>query len=52
MTIAVKAETTQLRQLASLYGVQTSYYDVTHRRKSASPEALFLTLRALGGRSP
>jgi len=48
MTFAAKAETSQLRQLASLYGVQTSYYDVTHRRRSASPEALFLTLRALG----
>ncbi len=48
MTLAVKAETTLLRQLASLYGVQTTYHDVTHRRKAASPEALLLTLQALG----
>ena len=38
----------QLRQLARLYGVQTAYTDMFQRRKSASPEALLHTLRALG----
>ncbi len=37
-----------LRQLAQLYGVQTAYYDVTHRRVQASPESLLLALQALG----
>lgn len=39
---------TSLRELAHLYGVQTAYNDVTRRRKSASPDALLLTLKALG----
>lgn len=38
----------QLRQLASLYGVQTAYYDVLHRRQSASAESLLAVLQALG----
>jgi 4-alpha-glucanotransferase len=38
----------QLRQLASLYGVQTAYYDVLHRRRSASAESLLAVLPALG----
>src|SRR5918999_6186913 len=37
----------QLRQLASLYGVQTAYYDVLHRRRSASAESLLAVLPAL-----
>ena len=37
-----------LRELARLYGVQTAYYDITGQRQHASPEALLLTLRALG----
>jgi len=37
-----------LLQLARLYGVQTSYYDVNHRRQQASAEALLSVLRALG----
>lgn len=37
-----------LHQLARLCGVQTAYYDVTHRRQLASPEALLALLRSLG----
>src|SRR5688500_1045384 len=37
-----------LRRLASLYGVQTSYADMEHRRVSASPESLLSVLRGLG----
>ncbi|MDO9066626.1 MAG: 4-alpha-glucanotransferase, partial [Chloroflexota bacterium] len=37
-----------LRQLARLYGVQTIYYDVEHRRKQASAESLLAALKALG----
>lgn len=48
MSLAVKTQTALLRQLASLFGVQTTYHDVTHCRRAASPEALFMTLRALG----
>ncbi|HSJ15007.1 MAG TPA: 4-alpha-glucanotransferase [Longimicrobiales bacterium] len=38
----------ELTALARLYGVQTSYEDVGGVRRHATPEALFLTLRALG----
>lgn len=48
MTRAGQVRTTPLRELADLYGVQAAYYDVTHRRKPASPESLLLTLKALG----
>ena len=37
-----------LSQLARLYGVQTSYYDVAHSRKQAPAESLLAILRALG----
>ena len=37
-----------LHKLARLYGVQTSYYDVTDRRRQASVEALLAVLQALG----
>jgi 4-alpha-glucanotransferase len=40
--------TRALRQLAQLYGVQTAYYDVNRRRRSASVEALLAALRSLG----
>lgn len=43
-----RAQTSLLHQLARLYGVQTSYYDVTHRRQQASPQGLLLALKALG----
>ncbi len=48
MTRARRAHSVLLRQLAHLYGIQTAYYDVTHRRKPASPDALLLTVKALG----
>ncbi|MEW6298559.1 MAG: 4-alpha-glucanotransferase [Thermodesulfobacteriota bacterium] len=38
----------QLRRLARLYGVQTSYYDVFRRRVSAAPESLVRALQAAG----
>jgi 4-alpha-glucanotransferase len=40
--------TAPLGALARLYGVQTSYYDVTHRRIRVSPEAVLAVLKALG----
>ena len=39
---------TPLRQIVSLYGVQTAYYDITHRRQSAPVESLLAALRSLG----
>lgn len=41
-------ETRLLHQLAQLYGVQTSYSDVSHHRRQASVEALLAVLRSLG----
>ena len=40
--------TDQLNQLAELYGVQTSYYDVVGNLTRASPDALLQVLRVLG----
>ncbi|HLH30205.1 MAG TPA: 4-alpha-glucanotransferase [Terriglobia bacterium] len=37
-----------LLQLATLYGIQTSYLDMRKERKNADPEALLLVLRAMG----
>jgi 4-alpha-glucanotransferase len=37
-----------LLQLARLYGIQTSYIDMTHQRRDADPDSLLLTLRAMG----
>lgn len=37
-----------LRQLATLYGVRTSYFDIAGHRRRAAPEALLAVLRALG----
>lgn len=37
-----------LTELAKLYGIQGAYHDTGHRRRTASPDALFGTLRALG----
>jgi 4-alpha-glucanotransferase len=37
-----------LKQLASLYGVQTSYVDMGNRLIDADPESVILALRALG----
>ena len=38
----------RLRELARLYNVQTSYYDVSHQRRQASTDSLLAVLRALG----
>ncbi len=38
----------RLYQLAHNYGVQTAYYDVSHRRQPASRQALVAVLQALG----
>lgn len=40
--------TRTLHQLARLYGVQTAYYDVDHRRQPASVESLLAVLRSMG----
>ncbi len=37
-----------LRQLATLYGVRTSYFDIGGRKRRAEPEGLLAVLRALG----
>jgi len=37
-----------LHQLARLYGVQTSYYDVNHRQQHTSEESLLAILHSLG----
>jgi 4-alpha-glucanotransferase len=38
----------ELLELAKLFGIQTSYLDMTKERKTAEPESLMLVLRALG----
>jgi 4-alpha-glucanotransferase len=38
----------QLLELSRLYGIQTSYLDMTKQRRYADPEALLLVLRAMG----
>ena len=40
----------KLLQLARLYGIQTSYVDMTKQRQDADPDALLLVLRAMGAR--
>lgn len=42
------SQLSQLRQLAQLSGVQTAYYDVSHRRRQASAEGLLRVVQALG----
>jgi 4-alpha-glucanotransferase len=37
-----------LHKLAHLYGVQTAYYDVSHRRRQVSTDALLAILKSLG----
>jgi len=41
-------ESLWLGRLARAYGVQTAYYDITHKRVQASPDTLLAVLRALG----
>lgn len=41
-------ERAALRRLARLWGVQTAYYDVERRRRSADEQALIAVLKALG----
>ena len=36
-----------LHKLASLYGVQTSYYDIFHKRRLVSPDTVLAILKAL-----
>lgn len=38
----------ELRQLALAYGLQPTFYDVFHRRRTASPQAQLQVLKALG----
>ena len=42
------SENRLLHKLARLYNIQTAYYDVNHRRQSASGESLIAILRAMG----
>ncbi len=37
-----------LRDLAQQFGIQTAYYDMSHHRRQASPEALLAALKVLG----
>src|SRR5438445_13771055 len=43
-----KTEINNIRRLARLYGIQTSYYDVKGQRQEAKVEALSGVLKALG----
>jgi len=45
---AVSAESKQLRELARLYGVQPSHYDISGQLNRPPPEALLAVLRTLG----
>ena len=38
----------KLIELARLYGIETSYVDMTQQRRDADPDALLLVLRAMG----
>jgi len=42
------SETRALHELARMYGVQTSYYDMTRTRRWTSVEALLVVLRSMG----
>lgn len=46
--MSLSSEQSVLRRLARMYGVQTAFYDVQHRRLEASAETLMAVLRALG----
>ena len=46
--MSAPSTTRALHQLARLYGIQTAYYDVAHRRRQTSVETLLAVLRALG----
>ena len=48
MTAASTRETRWLERLARAYGVQSGYYDITHRRIRVSSQTLLVVLRALG----
>jgi len=38
----------RLVELARLYGIQTSYLDMTRHRRDADPNSLLLVLHAMG----
>ncbi len=48
MTGSGDRETRHLVRLASAYGVQSVYYDITHRRVRVPPHTLLAVLKALG----
>lgn len=48
MTDSGARETRHLGRLARAYGVQSVYYDITHRRIRVSPQTLLAVLKALG----
>ncbi len=48
MTASAAKQARILGRLARAFGVQTSYYDITHKRVQVSPHALMAVLQALG----
>lgn len=48
MTASGSREMRHLGRLAHAYGVQSVYYDITHRRVPVSPQTLLSVLKALG----
>jgi 4-alpha-glucanotransferase len=48
MTAGATKEGGSLGRLAGAYGVQTAYYDITHKRVTVSPRTILAVLRALG----
>ena len=48
MTPGADREVRGLRRLARVHGVQTSYFDIRHQRRTPPPESLLAVLRALG----
>lgn len=43
-----KSQSRLLRELANAYGIQTSYYNISHKRKSAADDSLLAVLDAIG----
>jgi 4-alpha-glucanotransferase len=48
MSVSSASEVRGLRELAECYQVETSYVDVEHNERAASPESLLAVLRVLG----
>ena len=48
MTSGSDREIRELRRLARVRGVQTSYFDIRHQRRTPPPETLLAVLRSMG----